>query len=281
MSRLHFGIVAVVLAVLSFTQCRAEDPVTTVAPVNIIDPKLNCTQYGENQTACCERPSCAFVNCTVNKTSGDTHIGCHNLNNATDKNDAAKICGVNVTAINKTNVCQAPDAKCEDLNQTECCGIQGFGLSCVFVNCTMKAQTNYSAMCMADKEISTKCEKETNHTVCIPNNGTTTTAAPTTTTAAKTTPAAINTTAVPIKTTTPAPTTPAATNTTAVPVTTTIAPATTTKATPKPAPSSKTGQHFDAASFIGGMILMGGLIVIIYFGLKFYRARRDRNYRTL
>lgn len=54
-----------------------------------------------------------------------------------------------------------------------------------------------------------------------------------------------------------------------------------TEATPKPAPSSKTGQHFDAASFIGGMILMGGLIVIIYFGLKFYRARRDRNYRTL
>lgn len=53
------------------------------------------------------------------------------------------------------------------------------------------------------------------------------------------------------------------------------------EATPKPAPSSKTGQHFDAASFIGGMILMGGLIVIIYFGLKFYRARRDRNYRTL
>ncbi|XP_052707632.1 sialomucin core protein 24-like isoform X3 [Crassostrea angulata] len=267
MSRLHFGIVAVVLAVLSFTQCR--------------DPKLNCTQYGENQTACCERPSCAFVNCTVNKTTGETHIGCHNLNNDTDTKDAAKICGVNVTAINKTNVCQAPDAKCEDLNQTECCGIQGFGLSCVFVNCTMKAQTNSSAMCMADKEISTKCEKDTNHTVCIPNNDTTTTAAPTTTTAAKTTPAAINTTAVPIKTTTPAPTTPAATNTTAVPVTTTIAPATTTKVTPKPAPSSKTGQHFDAASFIGGMILMGGLIVIIYFGLKFYRARRDRNYRTL
>nr|XP_011417128.2 sialomucin core protein 24 isoform X4 [Crassostrea gigas] len=267
MSRLHFGIVVVVLAVLSFTQCR--------------DPKLNCTQYGENQTACCERPSCAFVNCTVNKTNGETHIGCHNLNNDTDTKDAAKICGVNVTAINKTNVCQAPDAKCEDLNQTECCGIQGFGLSCVFVNCTMTKQTNYSAMCMADKDISEKCTSNTNHTVCIPNNGTTTTAAPTTTTAAKTTPAAINTTAVPINTTTPAPTTPAATNTTAVPVTTTIAPATTTKATPKPAPSSKTGQHFDAASFIGGMILMGGLIVIIYFGLKFYRARRDRNYRTL
>uniref|UniRef100_K1PY22 Uncharacterized protein n=1 Tax=Magallana gigas TaxID=29159 RepID=K1PY22_MAGGI len=154
MSRLHFGIVAVVLAVLSFTQCR-DDPVTTVAPASVIgcevsfiahsgkkvqvslsvpDPKLNCTQYGENQTACCERPSCAFVNCTVNKTSGDTHIGCHNLNNDTDTKDAAKICGVNVTAINKTNVCQAP-------------------------------------VCMADKDISEKCTPKTNHTVCIPNNG--------------------------------------------------------------------------------------------------------------
>lgn len=273
MSRLHFGIVAVVLAVLSFTQCRAEDPISTVAPANVIDPKFDCTQYAENQTLCCNQSSCAFVNCTVNKTSTVTHIGCHNLNNETDKQEAAKTCGVSVTEINKTNMCQAPDAGCKDFNQTDCCGDQGLGLSCVFVNCTMKLSTNYSAMCMADSEISTKCKADTNHTVCIPHNDTTTTAAPTTTS--------------PIKTTTQAPTTQAPTpsaapNTTAVPASTTIAPTTTTKATPKPAPSSdKPGQHFDAASFIGGMILMGGLIVIIYFGLKFYRARRDRNYRTL
>lgn len=41
------------------------------------------------------------------------------------------------------------------------------------------------------------------------------------------------------------------------------------------------GQHFDGASFVGGMILMGGLIAIAYFALKFYRVRKDRSYRTL
>lgn len=43
--------------------------------LSVPDPGLNCTQYGENQTACCERPSCAFVNCTVNKTTEETHKG--------------------------------------------------------------------------------------------------------------------------------------------------------------------------------------------------------------
>ncbi|KAK7492994.1 hypothetical protein BaRGS_00015724, partial [Batillaria attramentaria] len=55
-------------------------------------------------------------------------------------------------------------------------------------------------------------------------------------------------------------------------------------ATPTAAPhsgGSGSGQSFDAASFIGGIVLCAGLVAIGYFGLKFYRARQDRNYHTL
>lgn len=41
------------------------------------------------------------------------------------------------------------------------------------------------------------------------------------------------------------------------------------------------GQHFDGASFIGGIVLCAGIVAIIFFGLKFYRAKTERNYHTL
>ncbi|XP_060594728.1 sialomucin core protein 24-like [Ruditapes philippinarum] len=44
---------------------------------------------------------------------------------------------------------------------------------------------------------------------------------------------------------------------------------------------SDQGQHFDGASFIGGIVLCLGIVAIIFFGLKFYRARTERNYHTL
>ncbi|XP_074663138.1 uncharacterized protein LOC141915485 isoform X1 [Tubulanus polymorphus] len=55
---------------------------------------------------------------------------------------------------------------------------------------------------------------------------------------------------------------------------------TTTPATAAPTVPSQ-GQHFDAASFIGGIVLCGGVIAIIFFGCKFYKARSEQNYHTL
>lgn len=43
----------------------------------------------------------------------------------------------------------------------------------------------------------------------------------------------------------------------------------------------ESGRHFDAASFIGGIVLCLGLGVIAFIGLKYYRSRSQQNYRTL
>ncbi|XP_035686130.1 sialomucin core protein 24-like isoform X7 [Branchiostoma floridae] len=37
---------------------------------------------------------------------------------------------------------------------------------------------------------------------------------------------------------------------------------------------------FDAASFIGGIVLCGGLIALIFFGCKFWKSRSSPNYHT-
>ncbi|XP_072019252.1 uncharacterized protein [Amphiura filiformis] len=47
--------------------------------------------------------------------------------------------------------------------------------------------------------------------------------------------------------------------------------------TPKPNTENKSGK-FDAASFIGGMVLAAGVIVIALFGYKFYKSKQDKNY---
>ncbi|CAI9739967.1 Hypothetical predicted protein [Octopus vulgaris] len=54
-----------------------------------------------------------------------------------------------------------------------------------------------------------------------------------------------------------------------------------TSTTHPTSPASSTKQHFDAASFIGGIILCAGVIAIVFFGCKFYKARQERNYHTL
>lgn len=41
------------------------------------------------------------------------------------------------------------------------------------------------------------------------------------------------------------------------------------------------GRHFDAPSFIGGIVLALGLLAIFYVSFKFYKARTERNYHTL
>uniref|UniRef100_A0A8C4WDB1 CD164 molecule n=1 Tax=Gopherus evgoodei TaxID=1825980 RepID=A0A8C4WDB1_9SAUR len=64
------------------------------------------------------------------------------------------------------------------------------------------------------------------------------------------------------------------------PVLSTISTPGTTHATespPKPAPHKST---FDAASFIGGIVLVLGLQAVIFFLYKFCKSK-DRNYHTL
>ncbi|KAK3576961.1 hypothetical protein CHS0354_005967 [Potamilus streckersoni] len=66
--------------------------------------------------------------------------------------------------------------------------------------------------------------------------------------------------------------------------TTTLKPATTTealKSTPSGQSNDGSKQHFDAASFVGGIVLCLGIVAIIFFGCKFYKARTERNYHTL
>ncbi|PVD28300.1 hypothetical protein C0Q70_10887 [Pomacea canaliculata] len=48
-----------------------------------------------------------------------------------------------------------------------------------------------------------------------------------------------------------------------------------------PSAGDESGRHFDAASFIGGIVLCLGLGVIAFIGLKYYRSRSQQNYRTL
>ncbi|KAH3735731.1 hypothetical protein DPMN_042266 [Dreissena polymorpha] len=40
-------------------------------------------------------------------------------------------------------------------------------------------------------------------------------------------------------------------------------------------------QHFDAASFVGGIILCAGIVAIAFFGWKFYKAGTEKPYQTL
>uniref|UniRef100_A0A6B0V015 Putative mucin core protein n=1 Tax=Ixodes ricinus TaxID=34613 RepID=A0A6B0V015_IXORI len=138
-----------------------------------------------------------------------------------------------------------------------------------------------------------------------PQKNTTTTEPPVTTlngtTVAPSTPTTNGTTVAPPLTTangtTVAPPLPTANGTTVAPPLTTangttVAPLSTTTngteapttpaAVPTAAPSGQLPErHFDALSFVGGIILSLGCLAILYVGFKFYKARTERNYHTL
>ncbi|XP_077343268.1 sialomucin core protein 24 [Lithobates pipiens] len=103
------------------------------------------------------------------------------------------------------------------------------------------------------------------------------------------TPATVETTAVPTANTTVVPTSPTTANaststhaptenTTLVPASTTSKISTTTAIVPTSSPSKK--NTFDAASFIGGIVLVLGIQAVVFFLYKFCKAK-DRNYHTL
>jgi CD164 antigen len=47
--------------------------------------------------------------------------------------------------------------------------------------------------------------------------------------------------------------------------------------TPGPSPPC-TGQRFDAASFIGGIVLCGCVVAVIFFAVKFYQTKTESRY---
>ncbi|XP_012267046.2 cell wall protein DAN4-like [Athalia rosae] len=117
--------------------------------------------------------------------------------------------------------------------------------------------------------------------ITTPTTQTSTASDPTTKpTIPSSTPSTIPTTA---SSSTTNPTTTTTSNTT-TPVTSTssaIPPASTTAIPPTPTPCPSDHRHFDGPSFMGGIILTAGLVAITFILWKFYKARAERNYRTL
>ncbi|XP_073432140.1 sialomucin core protein 24 [Dendrobates tinctorius] len=150
---------------------------------------------------------------------------------------------------------------CDGANTCDACtNISG----CVWVNCT----TDEKPKCTANSS-------DSNCTL-IPCEVAATTAAPT-----PTPPAVVETTTNgnATNTTTSVPT--AVTNSSVVPAPSTAQSnvTTTTKVPPEPT-TSPVKNTFDAASFIGGIVLVLGIQAVVFFLYKFCKAK-DRNYHTL
>ncbi|OCT80387.1 sialomucin core protein 24 isoform X1 [Xenopus laevis] len=146
-------------------------------------------------------------------------------------------------------------AACEDFKTCEICTNNGTNLNCSWVSCNASADSSY-------------CTNETLNTNCTVVSCAEPSPVPSST--AATSPAASTSSnqTTPASTTLPAST--AAKNGTETP--STSQPVT-------PTSPSKKGT-FDAASFIGGIVLVLGIQAVIFFLYKFCKAK-DRNYHTL
>ncbi|XP_058469449.1 sialomucin core protein 24 isoform X1 [Solea solea] len=157
----------------------------------------------------------------------------------------------------------APDA-CSKLESCEQCAADG---DCLWVNCTTSLVCQNATL--AQEENCTKI-------VCSDP----TVSPPTTlTTASPSTPAvttASNGSSTPPTTENGTTIIPAPTGNSSTPNTT----STTTITPVSPTPASQKNSTFDAASFIGGIVLVLGLQAVIFFLYKFCKSK-DRNYHTL
>ncbi|XP_063185879.1 sialomucin core protein 24 [Chroicocephalus ridibundus] len=190
---------------------------------------------------------------------------------------------------------------CESLsNCSSCIGSDVDTSGCKWITC------DEDEMCVNETEgdwksrnctIEEQCSSPTvvlsNATTASPSNATTTPSSNTTTPSSNTTTPSSNTTTPSSNTTTassvttPHPTIANITNVTthAPQPTTAVTPAARTtsipgtNATVTPAPSSRKST-FDAASFIGGIVLVLGLQAVVFFLYKFCKSK-DRNYHTL
>ncbi|GAA6089080.1 sialomucin core protein 24 [Tachysurus ichikawai] len=149
------------------------------------------------------------------------------------------------------------DVNCTNLTSCENCTRE---VQCVWLTCSGNIATCYNATIPESNCTNTSCAIEI--TTVSPSTATTTNATATTNATSSTTP----------ETT--------ATNSTS-PVTSSTASTTTSNATTTalpPTPSKKS--TFDAASFIGGIVLVLGLQAVVFFLYKFCKSK-DRNYHTL
>ncbi|XP_061602663.1 sialomucin core protein 24 [Cololabis saira] len=159
---------------------------------------------------------------------------------------------------------------CTDLPCDKC----GATSECQWVNCSTSLPASCRNMTMSNETCS-------NASCSAPTNETTTPAAstslpPTTVPHTSVTTSNSTTTASNTSTTTVAPTqsTNTSTSTAALSTSTGTVPPSTTSSTPEKKST------FDAASFIGGIVLVLGLQAVIFFLYKFCKSK-DRNYHTL
>ncbi|XP_078398703.1 sialomucin core protein 24 isoform X1 [Cetorhinus maximus] len=164
---------------------------------------------------------------------------------------------------------------------TNCTYASHANLTCVWVVCGDEGK------CINSAGATTKNCTLWNETMCEASGNTTTT--PSTTSSSHTSATApANTTAVP----TPASSTnssnsstsatfaPLSTMATMAPNTSSLTTAGTTNGTTPVPPLPHKKSTFDAASFIGGIVLVLGLQAVIFFAVKFCKTK-DRNYHTL
>ncbi|XP_071335483.1 sialomucin core protein 24 isoform X1 [Trachinotus anak] len=176
----------------------------------------------------------------------------------------------------------APAASDSDGCSTLSCASCAVTTECVWVNCTTSSASCHNVTLLAGNETCTNATCLASENV----NQTTTTSAPTTashspttlTTHAATT-ASNSSSAQP---TTGNSTTIAPTHSSNITITsTTTTTGTSTSTTPiAPTAAPHKNSTFDAASFIGGIVLVLGLQAVIFFLYKFCKSK-DRNYHTL
>ncbi|KAM8953018.1 sialomucin core protein 24 [Pelodytes ibericus] len=150
-------------------------------------------------------------------------------------------------------------AECDAFLSCDDCTNNTEGLNCSWVLCSNASDPVCKNTSLVDKN----CTKEVCHeltTITITSTTANATGNVTSTTVA---PSTTNTTA----------------NVTTVPVTAATTNATVPLTTVSPTTPSKKGT-FDAASFIGGIVLVLGVQAVIFFLYKFCKAK-DRNYHTL
>ncbi|XP_066557372.1 sialomucin core protein 24 [Amia ocellicauda] len=181
------------------------------------------------------------------------------------------LCVTFILAVLRSTTAQGKIGSCS--NHTSCAECQnqkdGNITLCYWMECKNGNGTFLNASCVNDTFIPTKECLLTNESACA---GNATTIAPTIlpTTVYNTTAG----TTAPANTSTPVtPTT--SHNATITPTNSTT---TTTAVSPTAVPHKKSS--FDAASFIGGIVLVLGLQAVIFFLYKFCKSK-DRNYHTL
>ncbi|NXT76681.1 MUC24 protein, partial [Zapornia atra] len=182
---------------------------------------------------------------------------------------------------------------CENFsNCSSCIGNETDVVGCKWIKCKrdMCVNETEARLKYPNCAIEEQCSSP-NTTTTTPATSNTTTTTPASSNTTTTTPASSNTTTpAASNATTPTPAHPTTANITSVTThaplhTTVITSATKTTSVPgtnttvTPAPSARKST-FDAASFIGGIVLVLGLQAVIFFLYKFCKSK-DRNYHTL